>query len=160
MRGVENIITKGMMSSNTDMWETPQDFFDELNREFKFDTDVCATKENAKCPIYFTSEEDGLRQEWKGVCWMNPPYGRQIGKWVKKAYESALGGATVVCLVPARTDTKWFQDYCLKVLRSNGIRFIKGRLYFIDANSLTGRAPFPSAVVIFSPETIGIETAS
>ena len=145
-----------MMSSNTDMWETPQDFFDELNREFKFDTDVCATKENAKCPIYFTSEEDGLRQEWKGVCWMNPPYGRQIGKWVKKAYESALGGATVVCLVPARTDTKWFQDYCLKVLRGNGIRFIKGRLYFIDANSLTGRAPFPSAVVIFSPETLGV----
>lgn len=80
------------MSSNTDMWATPQNFFDELNREFKFNTDVCATKENAKCPIHFTPKEDGLRQEWKGVCWMNPPYGRQIGKWVKKAYESAMGG--------------------------------------------------------------------
>ena len=141
------------MSSNTDMWATPQNFFDELNREFKFNTDVCATKENAKCPIYFTPKEDGLRQEWKGVCWMNPPYGRQIGKWVKKAYKSALGGSTVVCLVPARTDTRWFQDYCLKALRGNGIRFVRGRLHFNDSKQ---GAPFPSAVVIFSPETLGV----
>ena len=141
------------MSSNTDMWATPQDFFDELNREFKFNTDVCATPENAKCPIYFTPEDDGLTQRWEGTCFMNPPYGRQIGKWVEKAYKSALEGATVVCLVPARTDTKWFQDYCLKALRGNGVRFIRGRLHFNDSKQ---GAPFPSAVVIFSPETLGV----
>jgi phage N-6-adenine-methyltransferase len=118
-------------------WATPQDLFDQLNAEFGFETDVCATAENAKCSAYFTKEQDGLRQEWKGVCWMNPPYGREIGKWVKKAYES---NATVVCLLPARTDTRWWHDYCAK----GEIRFLKGRLSF---NGF-GTAPFPSAVVI------------
>ncbi|MDT2259631.1 DNA N-6-adenine-methyltransferase [Paenibacillus larvae] len=101
-------------SSKTDMWETPQNLFDRLNEEFKFDLDVCAIPENAKCKRYFTPSEDGLKQEWKGACWMNPPYGRQIGKWIAKAYESSLAGATVVCLVPSRTDTKWWHGYCMK----------------------------------------------
>jgi len=135
-------INSGMMSSNTDMWATPKNFFDKLNKEFNFNTDVCAISENAKCENFFSPEIDGLKQEWKGVCWMNPPYGREIGKWIKKAYESSLEGATVVCLVPARTDTKWWHDYCM-----NGeIRLVKGRLKFGDVKN---SAPFPSAVVIF-----------
>lgn len=131
------------MSSKTAIWETPQDFFDNLNMEFKFKTDVCALPENAKCDTYFTPEQDGLTQEWKGACWMNPPYGREISKWVKKAYESALGGATVVCLLPSRTDTKWWHDY---VMQSRDIRFIKGRLKF---GGCKNSAPFPSVVVVF-----------
>ena len=85
-------ITKGMFSSNTDMWKTPQYLFDELDKEFGFDVDVCAITENAKCSKYFTPEEDGLSKDWVGVCWMNPPYGRAIGNWVKKAYESSVKG--------------------------------------------------------------------
>ena len=131
-------------SSKTDEWSTPQDFFDRLNEEFHFTLDVCATPENAKCPRYYTKRENGLLQKWEGVCWMNPPYGRVIGQWVKKAYESSLDGATVVCLLPARTDTSWWHDYCMK----GEIRFVRGRLKFGGAR---GNAPFPSAVVIFRP---------
>lgn len=137
------------MSSKTAIWETPQDFFDNLNMEFKFKTDVCALPENAKCDTYFTPEQDGLTQEWKGACWMNPPYGREISKWVKKAYESALGGATVVCLLPSRTDTKWWHDY---VMQSRDIRFIKGRLKF---GGCKNSAPFPSVVVVFKLKKAG-----
>lgn len=131
-------------SSATDVWATPQEFFDRLHAQFGFQTDVCALPENAKCPNFFTPEQDGLAQEWSGVCWMNPPYGRQIGKWVRKAYESALGGATVVCLVPARTDTAWWHDYAMK----GDIEFIRGRLKFGGAKY---NAPFPCAVVVFRP---------
>ena len=99
--------------------------------------DVCATSENAKCKKYYGPEEDGLKQEWKGVCWMNTPYGREIGKWMKKANESALAGTTVVCLVPARTDTAWWFDCCAK----GELRFIKGRLKFGGSKNA---APFPS----------------
>ncbi len=100
------MINKGMMSSNTDDWATPSTFFYEIDKEFNFTLDVCASNDNAKCYKWFTKERDGLRQYW-GLdrCWMNPPYGREIGKWVKKAAES---GALVVGLLPARTDTKWF----------------------------------------------------
>ena len=131
-------------SSKTDMWATPQAFFDKYNDIYKFDLDVCATRENAKCEKYFTEEDDGLAQEWTGVCFMNPPYGREIIRWMKKAYESSLRGATVVCLVPARTDTKWWHEYAMM----GEIEFIRGRLKFGDAKN---SAPFPSAVVIFYP---------
>ena len=131
-----------MFSSKTDLWATPQWFFDQLNAEFGFTLDVCATRENTKCAFYFDKDADGLKQEWTGVCWMNPPYGREIGKWMRKAYESAQAGATVVCLVPARTDTAWWHDYAAK----GEVRFHRGRLRF--GNAATS-APFPSAVVIF-----------
>ena len=131
-------------SSKTDLWGTPLETFKALNDEFKFKTDVCALPENAKCKKYFTPEQDGLRQKWRGKCWMNPPYGREIGHWMKKAYESSLEGALVVCLVPSRTDTKWWHEYAMK----GEIRFIKGRLKFGDAKN---SAPFPSAVVVFRP---------
>jgi phage N-6-adenine-methyltransferase len=129
-------------SSATDEWATPQHLFEKLNARFGFTLDVCATPENAKCPRYFTKADDGLAQTWSGVCWMNPPYGRQIKKWMRKAYESSQQGATVVCLVPARTDTAWWHDYAMK----GSIEFLRGRLKFGGA---VNSAPFPSAIVVF-----------
>jgi site-specific DNA-methyltransferase (adenine-specific) len=129
-------------SSKTDLWATPQDFFDRYNSIYNFTTDVCATAENAKCANYYTIATDGLNQTWAGTCWMNPPYGRTIKQWMRKAYESSLQGATVVCLVPARTDTAWWHDYAMR----GDIEFIRGRLKFGGHNN---SAPFPSAVVVF-----------
>lgn len=137
-------LNNSLFSSKTDMWETPQKFFDALDREFHFDIDVCAIAENAKCGKYYTPEDDALSQEWKGTCWMNPPYGRKIGKWIQYAFESAQKGATVVCLIPSRTDTAWWHDYCLR----GEVRFVRGRLKFGGSKD---NAPFPSAVVIFRP---------
>ena len=139
------MITKGMMSSNTPEWSTPQDLFDQLNNEFHFTMDVCATKDNAKCKRYWTKEDDGLTQEWDSCCFMNPPYGREIGKWVSKANLTANMGGVVVALLPARTDTKWFHDHIYD--EGYEIRFIKGRLKFGDSKN---SAPFPSMIVIFS----------
>ena len=138
------MMNEGMYSSNTDECGTPQKLFDELNEKFDFDVDVCANAENAKCRRYFSKEEDGLKQDWTQfkTCWMNPPYGRQIGSWIEKAYETSLHGTTVVCLLPSRTDTRWFHDYCVK----GDITFIKGRLKFNDGKV---PAPFPSMIVIF-----------
>lgn len=134
-----------MFSSATDLWSTPQDFFDELNAEFNFTLDPCATRENAKCARFFTVEDDGLKQDWQGeTVFCNPPYGREIGKWVKKCYEeSKKPGTTVVMLIPARTDTSYFHDYIYGKARE--IRFIRGRLKFGDAKN---SAPFPSMVVV------------
>jgi phage N-6-adenine-methyltransferase len=129
-------------SSKTDLWATPQAFFDKYNEIYSFETDVCASTENAKCLTFYTKEQDGLKQKWIGKCWMNPPYGREIKAWVKKAYESSLEGATVVCLLPARTDTAWWHDYCVK----GNIEFIRGRLKFGGSKN---SAPFPSAIVVF-----------
>jgi len=134
-----------MFSSASEEWETPQDVFDYCNRhEGPLNLDVCATHENAKCFLYITKEQDALKQNWGGKwCWMNPPYGNEIKKWVRKAYISSLNpGTKVVCLLPARTDTKWFHDYCVK----GRIWFIRGRLKFGGAKN---SAPFPSMVVIF-----------
>lgn len=129
-------------SSETDLWSTPQDFFERLDDEFHFTLDPCATIDNAKCQRFFTVEDDGLAQNWDGErVFMNPPYGRGIGAWVKKAYESK---ALVVCLLPARTDTRWWHDYVIG--GGAEVRFIKGRLKFGKA---IYNAPFPSAVVIF-----------
>ena len=134
-------MNKGLFTSNTPEWETPQELFDELDREFEFQIDVCAKTENTKCIDWFSPEENGLEQNWNyRRCWMNPPYGREIGKWVKKA--SQIQGGVVVCLLPARTDTKWFHDY---IYNKAEIRFLKGRIRF----SGKGPAPFPSMIVIF-----------
>jgi len=166
-----------MFSSAYDAWATPQDFFDKLHKIHNFEIDVCAAKETRKCEKYFTKEDSCFDKNWHEpslingytVCFMNPPYGRKIGKFIKEAYEQSLRGAKVVCLLPARTDTKWFHDYCVK----GEIEFIKGRLTFgtdeywawvweqeylpgqEKKNSLYkkyGRknpAPFPSMLVIF-----------
>lgn len=137
--------TEVMFSSQTDQWSTPQDFFDELNKEFNFTIDVCADETNHKCDIYYNKKINGLLQRWSNdAIWCNPPYGREIGLWVKKAYESFQEHHnTIVMLLPARTDTKWFHDY---IYGKAEIRFIKGRLKFGNSKN---SAPFPSMVVIY-----------
>jgi len=135
-------MNKGLFTSKTPEWSTPQDLFDKLNDEFHFDIDVCATKENAKCEYYYTIISDGLKHNWNEQrVWCNPPYGREIGKWVKKASEAQ--GGLVVMLLPARTDTRWFHDY---IYGKAEIRFIKGRVKFGDGKQ---SAPFPSMIVVF-----------
>ena len=130
-------------SSNTNEWYTPRDLFTKLNLEYNFTLDPCATPENALCSKYFTKDIDGLTQDWsKDIVFMNPPYGREIGKWIKKAYEESQKGAVVVCLIPSRTDTAYWHDYVMK----GKITFIRGRLKFGGSKN---PAPFPSAIVVF-----------
>lgn len=125
-------------------WATPQWLFDEFNHLYKFDMDVCATKENTKCNSYFTKEDNALIQNWgTQTVWMNPPYGRGIKEWVKKAHEAAQQGAIVVCLLPSRTDTSWWHEYVMKACE---VLYIRGRLKFGDS---INSAPFPSCIVIF-----------
>ena len=138
------MLNEHLFSSKSFDWETPQDFYDKLDREFHFTLDVCATKENAKCREYFTPEQDGLKQEWYGTCWMNPPYGKGIDRWMKKAVEAYKRGVEVVCLIPARTDTKWWHEWVMPY--ASEIRFIRGRLYFGGQEKPT---PFPSVVVVY-----------
>ena len=122
-------------------WETPDEVFEPLNQEFRFTTDVCADSRNTKCPDFFAVNDNALQRSWHGVCWMNPPFGEQA-RWVKKAYEESLKDATVVCLLPARTNTNWWHDYCMK----GEIRFLKGRPKFKGAEH---GLPQPLAIVIF-----------
>ena len=138
--------TAVMFSSQTDLWATPQEFYDKLNAEFQFTLDPCATSQNAKCEKYYTRKEDGLKQNWQGeTVFCNPPYGRVIKDWVKKCYEeSRKENTTVVMLIPARTDTSYFHDYIYN--KAKEIRFIRGRLKFGNAKN---SAPFPSIVVVF-----------
>ena len=137
---------KVLFSSKTDLWSTPQDFFDKLNKEFNFTLDPCATDSNHKCGKYFTIDDDGLKQNWEGnIVFCNPPYGREIYKWVEKCYnESKKKRTTVVMLIPARTDTRYFHEFIYH--KAKDIRFIKGRLKF---GSSKNSAPFPSMIVIF-----------
>lgn len=128
--------------SDDHTWETPIELFRWLDDEFGFELDVCALPETAKCARYFTPADDGLAQSWEGVCWMNPPYGRAIVDWMRKAYEESQRGCTVVCLVPARTDTEWWHQYAMR----GEIRYLRGRVRFGES---TSSAPFPSAIVIF-----------
>jgi len=128
--------------SDVHTWETPIELFRRLDAEFHFTLDVCALPETAKCTRYFSPTDDGLAQPWEGVCWMNPPYGRAIADWMRKACEESQRGCTVVCLVPARTDTEWWHQYAMR----GEIRYLRGRVRFGAATSC---APFPSAVVIF-----------
>lgn len=139
---------KVLFSSKSMEWATPREFFRKLDSQFNFTLDPCAKSHNALCSKYFTAAEDGLAQDWSGnKVFVNPPYGRGIGQWVKKAYEeSCKDDTTVVMLIPARTDTKYWHDYAMK---AEEIRLIKGRLKFGGGNN---SAPFPSAVIVFSGE--------
>lgn len=139
-------MNKVLFSSEKDDWETPQDFFNELDREFHFDLDPCASHHNHKCKKYFTKEDNGLMQDWSGHCvFCNPPYGsKSTSDWIRKcAKESQKSDTTVVMLIPARTDTKAFHEY---IYGKAEIRFVKGRLKFGGSKN---SAPFPSMVVIF-----------
>ena len=149
-------MNSALLSSKKMDWCTPQDFFDRLNEEFGFVLDAAATDKTAKCPLYYTPETDGLKSSWKvaggGTVFCNPPYGREIGKWVQKAYEEAQAGTPIVLLIPARTDTSYFHDF---IYHKAEIRFIKGRLKF---GGCKDAAPFPSMVVIFGKEKEHEET--
>lgn len=148
-------INAGMLSSKSDEWATPQWLFDELNEEFGFTLDPCSTQANAKCSRHFTLAEDGLKQDWsRDVVFMNPPYGRAVKSWMKKAYEESLKGATVVCLVAARPDPAWWHEYSSR----GEVRFLRRRVAFGDG---VHPAPFPSAIVVFRPNmTTRLQAAS
>lgn len=167
-----------MFSSKYDAWATPQHFFDVLNEKYRFDVDVCAAPDTAKCEHYFTKEQDALSIDWKAygqehfdcspTCFMNPPYGRGIGEFVKKAYEESLKGCEVVCLLPARTDTKWYHKYIWDKHNDkfrDGVSgsFLQGRLTFGTDEywqmlweqqkvpyGKKNSAPFPSMIVVFN----------
>ena len=129
--------------SNSTEWGTPQELFNELDQEFGFTLDPCASHYNAKCVKYYTIEQDGLTKNWDNErVFMNPPYGRAIKHWVKKAHDTK---GLVVGLLPARTDTRWFHDY---IYHKADIRFIKGRIKFINGMK-PQPAPFPSMIVIW-----------
>tara|TARA_R110000824_G_scaffold9272_2_gene41603 strand:+ start:1968 stop:2444 length:477 start_codon:yes stop_codon:yes gene_type:complete len=152
--------TQGIMfSSKSNDWATPQDFYNQLDAEFEFTLDPCASQSSAKCSSFYTADDDGLSKSWEGqTVFMNPPYGRKIGNWIQKAYEEGEKGNTrVVALIPARTDTKYWHNYCMKATE---IRFVKGRLKFGQGDTKNS-APFPSAVVVFSgsppPKISGME---
>ena len=144
-----------MFSNKNNAWCTPRDFFNKLNEEFHFTLDPCCMPKSALCKKYYTPDEDGLKQDWSGErVFVNPPYGREIGKWVKKCYEESQKENTlVIMLIPSRTDTRYFHDY---ILGKAELRFIKGRLKFIDLDykgkeedRKMSPAPFPSMIVIF-----------
>lgn len=145
------IINKEVMFSSKNMnWCTPQDLFDKLNDEYHFVLDAAATDDTAKCDKYFTPRDDGLSQSWDfgGSVFCNPPYGREIGKWAKKAYEQSSAGHPIVLLIPARTDTTWFHDY---IYNKAQIYFLKGRLHFEDEKgNRSGPAPFPSMIAVYN----------
>lgn len=134
------------MTSNKDDWETPQKLFDELDLHYNFTLDPCSTHRNAKCEKHYTVEEDGLSRSWAGeVVFCNPPYGRNIGEWVRKCSEESKH-ATIVMLIPARTDTTYFHDYIYNKAR---IEFLRGRLKFEQDGKALNSAPFPSMLVFW-----------
>lgn len=141
--------TAAFLSTRED-WETPQALFDHLNDKYRFTLDAAASPENAKCPNYYTVDDDALSCNWDGVVWCNPPYSHGIGKWVEKARLESVRGATVVMLIPARTDTRWFHRDVFG--GASQLYFISGRLRFSGSDV---NAPFPSCVAVFGGATLG-----
>ena len=127
-------VNRGLFSSLSGDWKTPRALYQALDAEYRFDYDPCPAQ-----PII-----DGLESDWGNVNFVNPPYGKEIGKWIQKGYEENLKGKTVVFLIPSRTDTRWWHDY---IMKANEIRFIRGRLRFGDQKN---SAPFPSVIVILN----------
>lgn len=125
-------------------WETPPEIFEPLDREFHFGLDVCASTENRKCSKFYSIEENSLAQPWQGICWMNPPYGKNMQWWIQKAYDSAKSGqATVVCLIPVRSNNEWW-SLCIQ----GEIWFVRKKIKFVGADS---DLMVPSAIVVFRP---------
>lgn len=142
-----------LWSSRQTEWETPPGFFKALDAEFQFTLDAAATSKNTKCCHFISPEQDALSRSWGEPgdrVWLNPPYGRNIGKWIEKAYRESTRGVTVVALVPARTDTAWWHSFAMCAAE---IRFVWGRLTFVGAKS---SAPFPSVVLVFRVPFYGI----
>ena len=142
--------TEVMFSSKKDDWETPQTLFDKMNAIYNFSYDLAASDDNAKCEHYFTKEDDSLATDWTAIdgnLWLNPPYGRDLKRWIKKAYESSLNRqGVIVVLIPSRTDTSYWHDY---IFNKANIEFLRGRLKF-EVGGVAGQsAPFPSAMITF-----------
>lgn len=145
------MVNEGLMSSEKNYWETPQDFFEDLNKDYDFSFDLAASKDNAKCDNFFCEEDDSLTKDWhelKGNLFLNPPYGRELKKWIKKAYEESLKktDGCIVLLIPARTDTSYWHDF---IFGKAQIKFLRGRLKFELNGEAKDSAPFPSAIVIY-----------
>lgn len=143
------MINKGLFTSQKDDWETPKDFFEKLDKHFNFEWDLAASNNNSKCSKFFTKENSALKEDWGGLngwLWCNPPYGKELRHWVKKASESR---ANVVMLIPARTDTSYWHDYIFDKAK---VVFLRGRLKFEVDGEPKDAAPFPSALVIFENE--------
>lgn len=142
------MVDKALFSSNSMIWETPKDYFDKLNMKFKFDLDACASESNHKVNSYFTEVDNALIQKWGGNVFMNPPYGRHIGEFIKKAYEEHLRDPDrfIVMLIPSRTDTKYWHEY---IQDKATVKFLKGRLKFEISGKSMDAAPFPSALVVY-----------
>lgn len=148
-------INKALFSSDKDHWETPDNLFKELNKEFMFCLDVASSKKNTKCLNFYTKEDNGLKKPWGHTNWCNPPYGSDINQWIEKAILESTQGNLTVMLLPARTDTRWFHRYIYNA-KNVEIRFLKGRLKFtingkplLDKKGNPQSAPFPSMIVIF-----------
>ena len=149
-------------------WSTPGAIFNPLHEEFRFELDAAATARNTLCPYWFNAEDDALAQDWGRPTsygahaiedeswpgppwervWCNPPYGRRVGDWVKKAYDESQKGMTVVMLLMASTDTSWWHDY---VSKATQVRLVRGRVAFVRDDGHTGSAPKGSAVIVFTP---------
>jgi phage N-6-adenine-methyltransferase len=151
----DGLMNTGLMSSIDQTWETPQNLFDKLNLEFGFTLDAAASAETAKCAKYYSAEDSLFNHSLENeTVFMNPPYSREIGEFMRYARTQTMNSlcTTVVCLVPARTDARWFQDTVFGSDLSHAsytaseVRFIKGRIKFGEA---TNSAPFPSALIIF-----------
>ena len=144
-------MTKGLTSTGNIVAETPKYLFDRISSIFNFSLDACALPENTKCESYYTLKDDGLSKPWRGGVWCNPPYGREISSWVKKAYEESQKeyNSFVLMLLPARTDTKWWWEY---VQGKATLFFIKGRVKFGDHNV---GAPFPSVLALYMKDFQG-----
>ena len=146
------MLNEGLFTSDRNYWETPQDFFNELHEKYNFTLDAAASDENTKLPNYYTVEDDALKQKWEGRVFVNPPYGREIKRWVKKAYEESLEpyNECVVMLIPARTDTIYWHEYIFG--KAKDVDFLKGRLKFEINGKAKDAAPFPSALITYSKE--------
>jgi len=132
-------INRGLFTSLRGDWKTPKALYQALDAEFNFDFDPCPPKPKI----------DGLQTEWGNKNFVNPPYGREINKWIQKGFLESLKGKTVVFLIPSRTDTRWWHSY---IMKADEIRFIRGRLRFDDQKN---SAPFPSAIAIFKTKRYG-----
>jgi len=146
---IGRVRNEGRWHSRGSDWATPRSLYDSLDQEFKFTLDVCASDWNAKHEHFFSEEDNALIQDWNtNVCWMNPPYGKVLNDWMKKAYESSQNGATVVCLVPAATDTAWWHDFAMK----GDIRFLRGRPRFETKEGTWQQTFSPSVIVVFTAQ--------
>lgn len=147
-------IAKQLLSSRDQTWATPVEYFNRLDAIFNFRLDPCCAVETAKCPIFYTKEDDGLKQAWHetGNTYVNPPFGRELPKWMRKCKEEAENGITVVMLIPARVDTSYWHEYAFK--SASYVCFVKGRIKFELHGTDTPKdewvsAPFPNAIIVF-----------